>query len=155
MSSHDSFKEPFVMTKLVHPLTNCVSILFLSLAVASSGRAADDILIADFEGTDYGKWTTEGTAFGSQPASGTLPGQMPVSGFEGNGLVNSFLQGDKSTGTLTSPPFTIERKYLSFLIGGGGFAGKTCMNLLVDGKVVRTASGANTRPGGSEELHTA
>ncbi len=143
------------MTKLVHPLTNCVSILFLSLAVASSSHAADDILIADFEGPGYGQWNTEGNAFGTQPASGTLPGQMPVSGFEGNGLVNSFLQGDKSTGTLTSPPFTIERKYLSFLIGGGGFPGKTCMNLLVDGKVVHTATGTNTRRGGSEKLQPA
>ena len=44
----------------------------------------------DFEGADYGAWTTTGTAFGSGPAHGTLPGQQTVSGFEGERLANSF-----------------------------------------------------------------
>src|SRR5262249_47873884 len=51
-----------------------------------------------------------------------------------------------------SPPFKVERKYLQYLIGGGGWDGRTCMNLLLDGKVVRTATGPNTDPGGSERL---
>lgn len=115
--------------------------------------AADpDILIADFEGENYGDWKVEGKAFGNKPAKGTLPNQMPVSGFKGKGLVNSFAGGDGTTGTLTSPKFKIERDYLNFLIGGGGHTGQTCMNLLLDGKVVRVAMGPNTEPGGSEEL---
>jgi levanase len=73
----------------------------------------------DFEGSTYGDWTTSGTAFGSGPAHGTLPGQQEVSGFEGQGLVNSFIDFDASQGTLTSPPFTVTRPYLNFLIGGG------------------------------------
>jgi fructan beta-fructosidase len=77
---------------------------------------------------------------------------MHVDGFMGQGLVNSFYKGDASTGTLTSPAFTVQRKYLRFLIGGGGFPGKTCLNLLVNGKVARTATGPNTVPGGSEHL---
>jgi fructan beta-fructosidase len=112
-----------------------------------------DVLFADFEGATYGDWVVTGTAFGTGPAKGTLPNQMPVTSFKGKGLVNSYLGGDKSTGTLTSPEFTIARKHIKFLIGGGGFAGKTCMNLIVDGKVVRTATGPNLEPGGSEELH--
>jgi fructan beta-fructosidase len=111
-----------------------------------------DLLFADFEGHDYGAWNTTGQAFGPGPARGTLPNQMPVSGYRGAGLVNSFYGGDQSTGTLTSPSFQAERKYLNFLIGGGKHPGKTCMNLLLDGKVVRTATGPNDRPGGSEEL---
>jgi sucrose-6-phosphate hydrolase SacC (GH32 family) len=55
--------------------------------------------------------------------------------------VNSFLDGDKSEGTLTSPEFEITHNHLSFLIGGGNHAGKTCLNLLVDGRVARTATG--------------
>ena len=115
--------------------------------------AAPDILLADFEGADYGAWKVEGKAFGTGPAKGTLPGQMEVSGFQGKGLVNSFLGGDDATGTLTSPEFAIERDYIKFLIGGGGWAGKTCMNLLIDGKMALTATGPNTEPGGSEELN--
>ena len=65
----------------------------------------------------------------------------------GKGLVNSFLNGDGSTGTLTSPPFEIQRKYINFLIAGGGHPGKTCINLLLDGNIVRTASGTNISDG--------
>src|ERR1700688_4662651 len=82
-----------------------------------------DIVFADFEGKDYGDWKVTGTAFGSGPAKGALPGQMPVTGFKGKGLVNSFHGGDASTGTLTSPEFTIDRRYIGFLIGGGHHPG--------------------------------
>jgi fructan beta-fructosidase len=112
----------------------------------------DDILIEDFEGPTYGKWKAQGEAFGKGPARGPLPGQMPVTGFLGKGLVNSFVGGDRSTGTLTSPPIAIQRRYINFLVGGGGHAGKTCVNLLHAGKVVRTATGPNINPGGSERL---
>ena len=108
--------------------------------------------MADFEGSSYGKWKTIGEAFGNGPAQGTLPNQMSVNGFKGRGLVNSFHGGDDTTGTLTSPPFKIERRYLQFFIGGGGWENKTCINLLIDGKVVRSASGPNTQSGGSEQL---
>ena len=115
-------------------------------------QAAEDILIADFEGTNYGAWQVTGQAFGPGPAQGTLPGQMPVEGYLGARLVNSFFNGDGTTGTLTSPGFKIERGFLRFLIGGGGFPGKTCINLLVGNQVVRTATGPNKQPGGSERL---
>ena len=112
-----------------------------------------DIIIADFEGPDYGRWQVEGEAFGPGPAKGTLPDQMPVSGYKGEGLVNTYYNGDETTGTLCSESFEIERKYINFLIGGGKNPGQTCMNLLIDDAVVRTATGPNDRPGGSEELH--
>ena len=117
--------------------------------------AADraDILVADFEGETYADgWKTTGTAFGKGPARGTLPNQMNVTGFLGKGLVNSFAGGDDSTGTLTSPEVTIDRKYVNFLIGGGKHPEKTCINLLVGGKAVRTATGPNGQAGGSEHL---
>jgi len=128
----------------------------LALATASVLLAQPpkrpDIVVADFEGETYGDWQVEGEAFGKGPARGTLPSQMKVDGFVGKGLVNSFHGGDKSTGKLTSPAFTIERRFITFLIGGGGWANETCMNLLVDGHVVRSATGNNSQPGGSEAL---
>jgi fructan beta-fructosidase len=124
-----------------------------SLPACPPAHAADDILINDFEAADYGQWRVEGEAFGTGPAKGTLEGQMPVTGFEGKRLVNSFLGRDRPTGKLTSPEFTIQRDYIKFLIGGGGHAGKTCMNLLIDGEVVLTATGPNLQPGGSEFLN--
>ncbi len=91
---------------------------------------------------------------GVRPSAGggTLPRQMAVTGFLGRGLVNSFHGGDQATGALTSPPFTIERRALNFLIGGGKYPGETCINLRVDDRVVRTATGPNDQPGGSERL---
>ena len=111
-----------------------------------------DVLIADFEGKDYGDWKVEGEAFGPGPARGTLPGQMQVDGYEGKGLVNTFYKGDGTKGALTSPPFVIERRHVNFLLGGGMHPDKACINLLVDGEVVRTATGPNDRPGGTERL---
>ncbi|MCC9607329.1 GH32 C-terminal domain-containing protein [Blastopirellula sp. JC732] len=138
------------MRLLARLLALALLLNFSALALAADSQA--DLRIADFEQETYGEWKTTGTAFGDGPAVGTLPGQMAVSGFEGKRLVNSFKGGDAPTGTLTSPPFTIERDYLKFLIGGGGYADQTCMKLLVDGQEVRAAVGPNTQPGGSESL---
>lgn len=99
------------------------------------------VVFADFEGKDYGEWKVEGEAFGKGPARGTLPQQQPVSGFRGRGLVNTYLGKDAPQGKLTSPAFTVERPFINFLIGGGSDPGRTCVNLLVAGKVVRTATG--------------
>lgn len=127
----------------------------LLLLLASLSLAADrpDVVVADFEGDRYAAgWTTTGTAFGDGPAKGTLPGQMEVTGYQGKGLVNSFRGGDDATGTLTSAEFALDRKYVNFLVGGGQHPGKTCVELLVGGKVVRTATGPNDKAGGSERL---
>lgn len=128
------------------------SVAILGLGLVCGRLAAQDLVIADFEGADYGAWRVTGSAFGLGPVHGKLPNQMTVDGFQGSGLVNSFRGGDDETGRLTSPEFKIERQYIQFLIGGGGWEGKTCLNLLLDGKVVRTATGPNTQSGGSERL---
>lgn len=129
--------------------------LFLFLLTPTVLQAADDIIISDFEGADYSDWKVEGEAFGVSPARGSLAGQMKVDGFEGGGLVNSFRGGDASKGRLTSPEFRIDRKFIRFLIGGGAWKNQTAMHLLVDGKVVRSATGKNFRSGGSEVLEAA
>jgi non-lysosomal glucosylceramidase len=121
-----------------------------SLVLMEAEPAADvadprpERVLFDFDGPHYDGWEVRGTAFGLGPAKGTLPKQQDVKGFEGAGLVNSFLGGDEATGEMISEPFTIDRRFLTLLIGGGRHAGKTCVNLLVDGVVVRTAMGRNT-----------
>ncbi|MBR5025109.1 MAG: hypothetical protein IKX48_08575, partial [Victivallales bacterium] len=117
---------------------------------------AQDLLIADFEGNDYGVWKVIGTAFGVKPARGTLPNQMHVSDYQGHGLVNSYNGGDGSVGKLISPVFTLNHSYIRFLIGGGGWD-DTRMDLLAETEpnvfaIVRTARGNNVKPGGSEAL---
>ena len=116
----------------------------IACALVTLCAASGDMLIADFEGSDYGVWTAMGEAFGPGPAQGALPNQMQVSGYDGHGLVNSYFKGDGSKGTLTSPEFKIERKFINFLIGGGSNPEELSVNLSVDGKVVRKATGIDS-----------
>jgi fructan beta-fructosidase len=134
-------------------MSNLIRHLRLSLVLLlPAALAAEDLIIADFEAADFGGWAVTGEAFGKGPAAGALPGQMEVTGFQGKGFVNSYHGGDDATGRMISPPFKIERRHLNFLIGGGGFPGKTCIHLIADGTVVRSATGPNRSPGGSERL---
>ncbi|MEA1913461.1 MAG: glycoside hydrolase family 32 protein [candidate division WOR-3 bacterium] len=108
-----------------------------------SPSTANDILIADFEGNDYGDWEVRGEAFTPGPSRGALVEEhQKVTGFKGRGLVNTFSRG---RGTLTSPDFKIQRGYINFLIGGSFNPTERCLNLLVDGEVVRTATGRGDR----------
>jgi non-lysosomal glucosylceramidase len=112
-------------------------------APTPTSPARPAIVFADFEGADYSPWTTEGDGFGKGPSS-EIPGTATprVSNFKGKSYANSYLPngGDDFEGKLISPDFTIERSYINFLIAGGNFPGKTCINLLMDGNVVRTAA---------------
>jgi arylsulfatase A-like enzyme len=105
----------------------------------------DDILVADFEGDGYGGWVATGTAFGDKPVVANVTTKNKVFGHRGRGMVNTFLGGDKPTGTLTSPSFNIERRYIHLLVGGGNNPGKTCINLVIGGKVVHTATGSSNK----------
>lgn len=96
-------------------------------------------VFADFDGEDYGNWQVCGTAFGSGPAKGTLPNQQAVNSYAGKGLVNTYNGGDLSTGKLISPEFTIEKKFINYLIGGGSSA-STQIRLLVNDEVVKTGT---------------
>jgi fructan beta-fructosidase len=118
------------------------SAILAALSLAGARAMEPDLVIADFEGKDFGAWKNEGEAFGPGPAAGAFPGQKPVNGFNGHGFANSDFKGDKGTGRLQSPEFVIQRSRIRFLIGGGArFPKQTCINLLVDGKPARTATG--------------
>ena len=109
-----------------------------------NGTGIPGDIYEDFEKTNYGSWTNTGTAFATAPSSGALGNQQNVSGYLGTKLANSFFNGDISTGTLTSADFVITKNCINFLIAGGKNAGKTCINLLVNGNIVRTATGDNS-----------
>jgi uncharacterized protein (DUF608 family) len=103
-----------------------------------------DVMIDDFESGTYDKWTIEGDAFGRAPVA-IEEQQHPsaVTGYQGKRLADSWTsaKSDGATGKLISKPFVIDRANLSFLIGGGNHPGETCINLLVGGQVVRSATG--------------
>jgi non-lysosomal glucosylceramidase len=111
-----------------------------------------DILFEDFEGETYGDWTVSGTAFGAGPAEvSKIPAYQGDVRGKGKRVANSHASApgssveekDAATGKLVSRAFTIERNYITFLIGGGAHKEQTCVNLIVDDKVVLTATGFN------------
>jgi fructan beta-fructosidase len=117
----------------------------LEVALADTTLAAGDLLIADFEGADWNGWQVTGQAFGSGPARGaSLLSQLEITRYAGSGVASSERDGDGPTGTILSAPFTIQRQFLSYLIGGGDYEYVTCLNLLVDGAIVRSATGRNS-----------
>lgn len=101
-------------------------------------------VLADFDRNAYADgWRVEGEAFGKGPADGKIGGQLNVEGFVGSGLANSMTGGDGATGRLISPSFPLTRRFLHLLVGGGDHPGESCVNLVVDGKSVQSATGEN------------
>ncbi len=114
-------------------------------AAPSQGESAasEGVVLGDFEDFTYVNWTSlDGEAFAGGPAR-----PDPTSdtrGFEGQGLADSFGGRDEHQGVLVSQDFTIEADHISFLIGGGNYPDLMGINLIVDGNVVRTATGNNS-----------
>jgi fructan beta-fructosidase len=93
-------------------------------------------MLFDFErGID--NWEMEGDAFIECPseAGGIL-------GSEGKRIISSAHNRSSSKGKIVSPEFIITKRCINFLIGGGYYPKKECVNLLVDGEVVRTHTGS-------------
>jgi 4-amino-4-deoxy-L-arabinose transferase-like glycosyltransferase len=84
-------------------------------------------------------WTVTGESFLATDVT-THPPQGPITGQDGKRFVNSFPERgwDSVTGSAESPVFTIDRRYLGFLIGGGT---RCKVSLRIDGKTVLEASG--------------
>jgi uncharacterized protein (DUF608 family) len=110
----------------------------------------EDIVLEKWDRTTYGDWTVEGTAFGSGPVRrADIPQYQGDVGGEDERVVNSHSTApgtsvtdkDGQTGKLTSRKFKIDRSFIRFWIGGGAHKGKTCLNLIVDGKVARSETG--------------
>ncbi len=114
------------------------------------GGKVEETVFADFESGTYDGWTVAGEAFGEIPQ--TLETIAPYQGrINGRGkyFVNSHnirpggdvRKGDGLTGTLTSSEFIIDFDTIEFLVGGGNHQERTCVNLLIDGKTVQSATG--------------
>ncbi|MFJ6729930.1 GH32 C-terminal domain-containing protein [Streptomyces sp. NPDC091281] len=111
----------------------------------SKAVRAADIVVNSFDTPGWGDWRTTGSAFGAGPAIGAeLLRRLEITSYRGNGVATSERDGDGPTGTVTSPDFRIQRDYLAFGVGGGDYERVTCLNLLVDGKIVRSATGRNS-----------
>lgn len=110
----------------------------------TKGAGLEGEVFEDFEGPTIGHWAASGSAFGEGPFRTRRSDGGAVFGFLGRGVGGSAAASDEATGTLRSPSFTITRNCINFLIAGGDHPGETCINLMVDGQVVRSATGSNS-----------
>jgi len=110
----------------------------------ADGATRSNIIFEDWSRDAFAGWTVEGTAFGVGPIDRVvIEKEMGQLGGPGLRVVNSYFPThlDSATGKLTSAPFTISRHFINLWIGGGNSKDKNCVNLVVDGQVVHTATG--------------
>lgn len=139
--------------KRINKILNGKGFTFLECSVEKGeikGEKRPDKIFEDWNKSDYTGWTTQGTAFGNGPISKSdIPSYQGDVGGDTERVVNSHASApgastqekDKAKGKLTSNLFTIDRNYINFWIGGGSRKGQTCINLIVDSKVVHTRTG--------------
>ncbi|XP_022783025.1 uncharacterized protein LOC111323849 isoform X2 [Stylophora pistillata] len=138
-------------------LRNSVNYVTLFVAVFIGDLVHGDCGGFDFEnGVEaLSTWKKTGQAFDNQPIYRDNPGirdQGIKTNVQGEWWIATFanrtnatLLGDYPIGTLTSPSFRIKGSNINFLLGGGCDAGKIRVELLVNGKVQRTAFPDNCR----------
>jgi uncharacterized protein (DUF608 family) len=123
------------------------------------GAPREDIMFEDWERSTYAPWTVEGTAFGPGPltrdemsaymkGSGDMhvTGDRFVTSQNFRGPAGDTQKADDETGKLTSPPFTITRRYVAAAVGGGAWIGEACLNVLVGEKTIASFTGSNSEP---------
>jgi fructan beta-fructosidase len=104
---------------------------FINILSYDRFQPSGDMLF-DFErGLD--EWKVEGDAFIDCPTV-----EEETNGKEGNRCIKSSGTGK---GKITSPEFRIDRNFINLMAGGGYYPGEECINLVIDGKVVRTQTG--------------
>src|SRR5208283_381592 len=107
------FNLPLVKT-VPNPIA-CLALVVLTLCLGlPTNSSAKDLEVGHFGSTNYGDWKPTGTAFNSGPASADLLRILKIENARDNQVASSAMDGDGLTGTLTSPPFKIARKYVAF-----------------------------------------
>ena len=107
------------------------------LAYLTRGTGLDGIVLQDFE-DGWGDWTAEGSLADTLPAADTDLAHL------GTGYLKTRTESNSEKGSLTSPPFVLEKNAIQFLLGSSKADTKLCIQLLVDGEPVRRSFGDGT-----------
>lgn len=129
------------------------SIATFGVSPQKSGQERSSLMFESFSGKTYLHWKVKGEAFGPGPmAVSEVPGYQGQTGAIGKRFATSFNprdgrtipQADAMTGKLISPEFKISRKFIAFRIAGGNQPQKTCLNLIINDKIVRSETGRDS-----------
>lgn len=109
----------------------------------AQGRALPELSL-HMNPDELGAWTREGKAFAEAPSAGTVSGQGAVAFADGH-LLDSFtvVEGDRATGRLLSPAFTLTGDRMRLLVGGGRDPVRLRVSLLIDDCPVFSETGTN------------
>ncbi len=121
-----------------------LSSLLFFLFVSCSSTERPDIVFEDFETGTFNNWNKLGVAFQQPSLLESVPFQ--IKNTQGNFFALSNFVGSgesRSQGKLVSRSFKINRRYIHLSIGGGNHETRECVNLIVNNKVVRVATGIN------------
>ncbi len=149
----DAHAENNVQRVLEWRQENEFAIAICKLQPIPAPDAKPEIIFETFNNSSYRNWKVEGEAFGPGPIEvAKMPRYQGDVGAVGNRIACSHNardgrnveQADALTGKLTSRPFTINRKYIAFLIAGGNHPHQTCINLVINGQIARTQTGQNS-----------
>lgn len=126
------------------PILIIVTICFFSCSTPER----PDIVFDDFETGDFDKWNKQGTAFQLPRLIDSI--KKPIKNYRGKYIAYSDYEGSDlnwdqgfNQGKLVSKPFTINRKYIDFLIAGGKHETRECVSLFINNEVVKFATGEN------------
>ncbi|RTE53968.1 AraC family transcriptional regulator [Arenibacter aquaticus] len=121
-----------------------LSFLLVFLIVSCSSSKRPDIVFEDFESGDFGKWNKLGVAFDKPCRIDSV--SVNIKNAQGSFFAFSNFEGEGEShnqGKLVSKNFIIDRKYIRLLVAGGKHDTRECINLIVNNKIVRVASGEN------------
>ena len=155
-------KTHFMMAKFettvrrtVQRLLSTLVICSLCLTAAIQGWAQQNpqsrltsTVLFDFENGTFDGWTLTGDCWDKEPATTKTfvdrQGNPLVSGIVGNGYLTTLYKNSMTTGKAVSKEFVIDKPFISFRIGGGHYPKEACLNLVVEGKIVRSETGNNS-----------
>lgn len=119
----------------------------LKVYAATQLQANDEnILFADFETVGWSAgWTiTNNTKSIPGPMATNEITQSPKpQGYTGNRFVNTY-KGDDARISIVSPVFSVQKKFIRLLAGGGNHPDDTYVGLFINGVKVRNATGENS-----------
>ncbi len=120
-------------------------IIFLLLFIISCvSPERNDIVFDDFEKGAFENWNAQGNSFKEPVHLDSIIDSIKNARGKFIAFSNYKGEGERfSQGKLISKKFSIQRKSINFLIAGGNHTIRESVNLIIDNKIVKTATGKN------------
>ena len=114
----------------------------LFFLVSCNYQEKEDIVFDDFEKGFFEKWDVQGTSFKAPIHIDSTP--VNIENAHGKYIAfSNFIESKPEQGKLVSNKFIIDRNYIVFSVAGGKHDTRACVNLIINNKIVKMATGEN------------